>query len=517
MLLQPGVTCWRTAPAGRVSFLLDTSAYFSTAKAVMLQARRSIHLIGWAFDPLTQLEPGPDGGGPASDQVAELLKRLAREQPELDVRVLVWKSALPISASQHFFPHRARRAFRGSGVRFRLDATVPFGACHHQKVLVVDDQIAFCGGGDIGVDRWDTIKHREHDRRRTMPWGKAHGPRHEVMAMIQGEAARALGDLARARWARSRQDPDDPAPVAPVSQAPARSVSWPEFVRVDLSDVTVGIARTLPDWRGQRGVREAERLHLASIAAARRLIYLENQYVAAPIYAEALAARLGEADGPEVVIVSTARAPSWFDHMTMDRARSDVLRRLYAADVHGRFHAYCPYTRGGAEGIIVHSKVAIIDDRLLRAGSTNLNNRSAGFDSECDVAVEPAAGDAHAPAAIERFRARLLAHYLGCAPEAFAAAHAAQGTLAGAIEALDRGETRRLRPLEPSRHGPLATLITAYHLGDPAGPDSWRPWRRRNAIAAEPRALLEDLRRDAAAIHRPEPEPAEADPGVTAL
>jgi phosphatidylserine/phosphatidylglycerophosphate/cardiolipin synthase-like enzyme len=497
--LKPGLTCWRTATADRVAFLLDNAAYFSAAKAAMLKAKKTIHLLGWAFDPLTQLEPGPEGQGPPSDQVGEFLKRLAAERPELDIRVLVWKSALPIAASQHFFPHRARRCFHGSRVHFRLDASVPFGACHHQKVLVIDDQIAFCGGGDIGADRWDTVKHREHDKRRTMPWGQIHGPRHEVMAMMEGPAAKALGDLARARWMRACENFGGLS-LEPVRLEPGGGESyWPPHIKVDLEDVTVGIARTMPDWRDQAEVRETERLHLAAIASAKRLIYLENQYFTGPLYAEALAARLKEADGPEVVLVSTAKAPSWFDHMTMDRTRSDFVKTLQEADVHGRFHAYCPWTRRGAENIIVHSKTSIIDDRLLRSGSTNLNNRSAGFDSECDVAVEAGAADTATRQGIERFRARLMAHYLGCSPEVFAVVHAEQGSLAGAIEVLDTGEKRRLRPLKPTPLGPLATLIAAFHLGDPADPaDSWRPWRRRQDIEAERRAFLEDLERVAA-------------------
>jgi phosphatidylserine/phosphatidylglycerophosphate/cardiolipin synthase-like enzyme len=487
LLLQPGLTCWRTARAERAAFLLDNSTYFSAAKAAMLQASRSIHLVGWAFDPLTHLEPDDTGGGRKDDQIAEFLKRLARDRPGLDVRILCWKSALPIAASQHFFPHRAQQAFLGSPVKFRLDASIPMGACHHQKVLVIDDQIAFCGGGDISVDRWDTIKHRDFDQRRTMPWGKPHGPRHEVMAMLEGPVAAALGDLVRARWFRSNRER-----LAPP-QREAGLVYWPGHVKIDFTDVEVGIARTEPDWRNWAEVRESERLHLAAIASAKRLIYLENQYVTSPIYAEALAARLAEPDGPEVVIVSTAHAPSWFDHMTMDRTRSQFIAHLEAADAFGRFRAYCPYTRKGTNCILVHSKVTIIDDRLLRAGSTNLNNRSAGFDTECDVAVD--AETSEQATAIHRFRARLLAHYLGCPPEHFEEAHVRVGTLAGAIEALDTSTPRRLRPLRPTPLGPLATLIAAFHLGDPAAPqDSWRPWRRRLDIAAERRDFLEDIR-----------------------
>ena len=37
---------------------------------------------------------------------------------------------------------------------------------------------------------------------------------------------------------------------------------------------------------------------------------------------------------------------------------------------------------------MVHSKVMIVDDTLLRVGSANLNNRSMGTDTECDLALE---------------------------------------------------------------------------------------------------------------------------------
>jgi phosphatidylserine/phosphatidylglycerophosphate/cardiolipin synthase-like enzyme len=283
-------------------------------------------------------------------------------------------------------------------------------------------------------------------------------------------------------------------------------------VKVDFTDVQIGIARTQPDWRGQVEVRETERLHLASIAAAETLIYLENQYIASPVYAEALAARLSEKDGPEVVIVSTAKAPSWFDQMTMDKTRSTFLERLIEADTYGRFHAYCPHTRKGTANIIVHSKVSIIDDRLLRAGSTNLNNRSAGFDTEADVALE--SEDETTSAAIARFRSRLLAHFIGCSTEAFEDAHHATGSLAGAIEALDTAAPRRMRALRPEPLGPFARLIAAYHLGDPAdAEDSLRPWKRRAVIEGERRRFLADLRRAGETLPGP---PAPSSPGSTA-
>jgi phosphatidylserine/phosphatidylglycerophosphate/cardiolipin synthase-like enzyme len=481
MLLRPGDTCWRRASADRAAVLIDSAAYFAAAKSAMAKAKTSIHLLGWAFDPLTQLEPDAQGGGSTKDQVGDFLKDLALNRPSLDVRVLIWKSALPIAASQHFFPHRARACFRNTPVSFRLDAAVPLGACHHQKVLVIDDRVAFCGGGDITTDRWDTPEHLDDDSRRRMPFGGIHDPRHEVMMCVEGEAAQALGELFRRRWRRATAaDLPDPAPDD-------RSASpWPDGLASPFTGVTVGIARTEPAWKRYPEVRESEALHLAGIAAAKRYIYLENQYVASPVIGEALAARLEEADGPEVVIVSTEHSPSWFDRLTMDKTRSALLGRLQAADRWGRFHAYCPETRAG-KTIIVHCKATVIDDQLLRVGSTNLNMRSAGFDSECDMAIEAEAGPAGAQtrAAIAAHRTRTLAHFLGRTPAEVDAAIASTGGLAAAVEALDTGPQRRLRRLGPVRIGPVARLIATFHLGDPTAPtDSWRPWRRRAAILA---------------------------------
>jgi phosphatidylserine/phosphatidylglycerophosphate/cardiolipin synthase-like enzyme len=487
VLLKPGRTCWRTARASRAAIILDSQDYFRAAKAAMLKAKRSIYLLGWSFDPLTQFTPDPTGSGPLEDRAGPFLRDLACERPGLDVRILIWKSALPVAASQHFFPHRARACFKGTPVDFLLDASVPFGACHHQKVLVIDDVLAFCGGGDISIDRWDSTAHLDGDQRRHMPTGGVHDPRHEVMMMVEGPAAGLLGDLCRHRWARGRgRDlPDRDETVEAATASP-----WPEFVAPTFHDVDVGLARTEPAWRKLPEVRESEALHLAAIASAKRFIYLENQYVASPAMGEALAARLGEADGPEVLIVSTEHSPSWFDRMTMDKTRSALIRRLQNADRYGRFHAFCPETDSG-KTIIVHAKCSIIDDEMLRAGSTTLNNRSTGFDTEADIAIEAAqgpAGDA-TRAAIARHRWRTIAHFLAKTADEVEAAVARTGSLAGAVQALDDGPLRRLRRLGPVPIGPLAALIAAHHLGDPLTPgDSWRPWRRRQALR---RNLLE--------------------------
>ncbi len=483
-LMDDGEVVWRRARAGRVALLVDSAAYFAAALEVMLKAQRSITLLGWGFDPRTRLKPDRAGGEHGPDEIGKLLIRLSEERPELEIRVLIWKSALPISASQHFFPHRAKSWFAGTRVTFILDALVPYGACHHQKVLIVDDAVAFSGGGDISVDRWDSTAHLDVDPRRLMPGGLFHPPRHEVMMMVDGAAAHALGDLARRRWLRATGEALQPCP-------PPAEDRWPAFVTPHFTDIAIGIARTEPQWRGEPGAREIETLHLQAIARAKRCIYLENQYFTSPLIVAALMARLREPDGPEVVLVSTRNSPSWFDQATMDRTRWSMVERIEAADAHDRFHAYCPRTTKG-RAIIVHSKVAIIDDEILRVGSANLNNRSAGFDTECDLILE--AEGAEDRAAILAFRGHLLAHHVGCTPAALAEALEQSGSLAGAIALTSDPQRGRLRPMPSVKMGPLARFIAAFHVGDPLGPqDSWWPPARRRILRARVEALRPGL------------------------
>lgn len=474
---RPG-TCWKTAIAPRFAVLMDNEAYFEALASSLSKARKSIVLLGWQFDPRTRLDPEtrPDDH---QAQIGHQLRMLVKSRPDLDVRLLVWNSPLLIAASQGFYPHRAQGWFRKRLIEFRLDQPGPLGACHHQKVIVIDDAVAFVGGGDVATDRWDNPDHLDDDPRRCMPTGLIAPPRHETMCVMDGEAARVLGDLARERWFRAtweRTRPDD-----------TDNDPWPDGVRPDLTDVPVGVSRTEPAWAGRREVREVEALHLTSIESAKSLIYFENQYFTSPRIAAALARRLEEPDGPEVVLVSTGHSPSWFDRWTMDTTRSEILYRLERADHHNRFFAFSPLTRGG-QRLIVHAKVTVIDDRLLRIGSANLNNRSMGFDTECDVAAEPITDDGRA--VIRRLRQASIAHFIGAPLEAYRAAEEVSGSVGRAIEAFSGGRMQVLGARPPSR---LEAFIAEWQLGDPASADdAWRPWKRRNPTQRPDQGSVDD-------------------------
>jgi phosphatidylserine/phosphatidylglycerophosphate/cardiolipin synthase-like enzyme len=122
---------------------------------------------------------------------------------------------------------------------------------------------------------------------------------------------------------------------------------------------------------------------------------------------------------------------------------------------------YWPVTDGNAP-IYVHSKVLVVDDRLLRIGSSNFNNRSMGFDSECDVALEALPDDpehAELRREIASFRDELVAEHLGVSVAELTEAIGEHRSVFKAIEAL-RGEGKTLRPFTErtvaNEAGPLA-------------------------------------------------------------
>ena len=472
-ILSAGRTCTRIVRANRLGFAIDFETYYAAAREALASARKSIILLGWDFDPRVRLEPYPTRN---ANRIGPYLNQLKRERPELDIRILIWAMALPMAAQHRFFPQRTG-FWLDNGIHFHLDHTSPYGASRHEKILVIDDRLAFCGGGDFSVGRLDTVDHPDKARWRVTPTGMPYPPRHDVMMLVDGEAARSLGEHARERW-REATDENVPAPEdEPTSQR--EGTSWPKPIFPIARDIGVGLIHTVPTPGDRPLERVNEALYLTAIRAARKLIYLENQYFTSPVIREALAARLAELDGPEIVMICTYRAPSYFDHATMDSARDIFVARLRRADAFNRFRAYTPYTAGGRP-IIVHSKIAIIDDRLLRIGSTNLNNRSFGYDTETDVAFETTDGDTGLAIALAEVRAALVSHFLGPKGARFAAAYTERRSLIEAIDLADGETRRRLRPYVPRRHGWVQNLIARWHIGDPRDTsDAWRPWRRQ--------------------------------------
>ncbi|MDA3785557.1 MAG: VTT domain-containing protein [Deltaproteobacteria bacterium] len=461
-ILKPGDTCWRREEAARLTFLVDGADYFQAVRETLKQARHSAWVIGWDIDSRFELirEPAADG---LPVRFGEFLRRLVRDTPQLHVYVLNWEYSIIYAPEREWLPIYKMEWTSPRRLHFHMDSRHPLGASHHQKIVVVDDQVAFVGGLDFTLGRWDTPEHDVHDPRRRDLNETIPQPYHDVQVAVSGDIARALGDLARKRWHQATGQ------QVRAAESLSGSAPWPPGVAVDIEEVMVGIARTYPVYKDQGEVREIERLLLAAIGAARKMIYLENQYFTALKIGEALARRLEEDDGPEIVIILPEETTGWLSHYTMDVLRERLLKQLVAADHHDRLRLYYPLLPDlGQQCLNVHSKVLIIDNELIRIGSANYNNRSMGLDTECDLALE-AGGQERLRTAIAAFRNRLLAEHLAVSPAAVDEAMAQEQSLIRAIESL-HSPGRTLSPLPFRISKEVDDLVPDFQIADPEQP-----------------------------------------------
>ena len=460
-ILHPGVNCWRSDQARRAAFLIDGAAYFSAFRAAVRQARRSVFIIGWDIN--SNVELLRDGAIPDElpNSLGDFLNALVKRRRDLKVYVLAWDFAMLYALDREFLPLYKLGWRTHRRLRFHLDDAHPFGASQHQKMVVVDDAVAFVGGLDLTKGRWDTTEHRPDEPRRCDPDGENYSPFHDVQMMVDGDAAAAIGKLARERWRRAtgarldaeQRTCDDP---------------WPANVKPCLTDIAIAIVRTEPCYRDYPLVQEVKQLYLDAINAANKWIYLENQYFTAVEIGDALGRRLQERNGPEVVMVSRLRGGGWLEENTMGTLRARLLVRLRDSDPYHRLRVYYPDREDlSGEPINVHSKIMVVDDRLFRVGSANLSNRSMGCDSECDLAIE--GDEPRVQEAIGDFRNRLLAEHLDVDSGDIAKNMKAKGSLIAAIETC-RGNNRTLKSLEPSLDSYSDGLIPEASVIDPEQP-----------------------------------------------
>ncbi len=460
-LFIPGETCWRIARASRAAVIVDADDYFRIARAAMLKAEKQILLVGWDFDariPLAK-EQGEDDEGPLP--VGDFIPWLVEHRPELEVYLLRWDVGALKTLTHGSTLVTVANWMMHKRIHTKLDGHHPTGGSHHQKIVVIDDCLAFCGGIDMTAERWDTRCHADDEPQRLDPAGDAYGPWHDATTALEGPAAVALGEQSRARWAAAGG-----APIAPPHPS---EDCWPDELVAGFTDVPVAIARTLPEMDDQEPVHEIEALYLKLIASAKHHIYAESQYFASRRVAEAIARRLDEPDGPEIVIVNPETAQGWLEPMAMDTARARLVEALRKRDTHRRLRIYHPFTAGGT-AIYVHAKVTVIDDLVLRVGSSNFNNRSMRLDSECDVAIQAEASGDAVSIAITGIRDGLIAEHLGLDPADVSAKIAETGSLIATIEAL-RGPARTLRDYLIPDLSTVEAWLAENEVLDPENPD----------------------------------------------
>jgi phosphatidylserine/phosphatidylglycerophosphate/cardiolipin synthase-like enzyme/uncharacterized membrane protein YdjX (TVP38/TMEM64 family) len=461
-ILSPNANVWRIERANRFSVLIDGASFFGAVRQAALLARRSIIIMGWDLDSRTRLV---DASGQAKDaypaELAAFLSALVTERSTLNVYLLLWDYSLLYAAERESFPLFSLQWRTPPRVHFSLDNQVPLGASQHQKIVVIDGQVAFSGGLDLTGRRWDTPEHAVDNPFRIDPGGKPYRPFHDVQAIVDGHAAGALYDIARQRWRC--------VTLEELPDAEAGSDAWPEAVRPDFQNVQVGLARTQPAMGAFKEQREVEALFLDSIGTAERALYIENQFFTSVPIAERIAHRMQERQALETLLIGPQNHESWIEARTMRNGRIRFLRTLLDAGVGDRVRLVYPHVEqeGTSTDTMMHSKVMVIDDRFLRIGSANLNNRSMGTDTECDLAIE--ATTEQERARILDIRHRLLADHCGV-PAADVARHFAEGH--GLIRASYelQGAGHSLRDVDDGEPDPAEMARYVEGVADPERP-----------------------------------------------
>lgn len=462
--LRPGSNCWRIARATRFAVIVDAQEYFRAVKEAMLAAQRAVYLIGWDFDTRVEFERG-DKTLEGPNTLGAFIRWIDKNRTDLRIFILKWDVGMLFELARGTPPLAMLGWLTSRRINLRLDSAHPVGAAQHQKIVVVDDTLAFCGGIDITVDRWDTRLHRDKDERRARANGKQYDPWHDATTAVEGQAAQALGTLARMRWFDATGER-----IAPPER---RDASWPTGIEPLFADVDVAIARTVPAHADIEAVQEIETLYLDAIARASSTIYCESQYFASRRIAEAMAARLREPDGPEIIVINPDSADGYLEAAVMDTARARLLKMISVADRHGRFRIFTPVT-AARQPIYVHAKILIVDDSVLRVGSSNFNNRSLGFDVECDLAVAPSWDESDVRERILGFRNDLLAEHLGVtAADVDTAVKSNAGSLIRTIEGL-LGPQKSLVPYLPDEPNAVESALDDMELLDPERPAARR-------------------------------------------
>ncbi|WP_134499147.1 phospholipase D-like domain-containing protein [Microvirga pakistanensis] len=433
-ILQPGRNCWRLVPADKASALIDGEEYFTQLEAALRRAKRSIMIIGWDFDGSIRLRP--DIAPEASPPLGSLLRSLVEEKPDLEIRILVWSVAVvhaPGAPGPLIFGAEWQNHPR---LQLRLDKHHPLYAAHHQKIVCIDDSLAFVGGMDLTVRRWDTRDHSCDNPYRLREDGTIYDPVHDVQIVVTGPAAHSISELACDRWR-----------IATGEEIQLRSQPeqepWPLDLCPHFSNVPVAISRTYPAWGRQSAVQEAAALNLDALSAARHSIYIEAQYMTAPCIGDVLERQLARPDGPEIVVIQTHESHGWAEKRVMGTNRDRLIRRLRKADRYDRLRVYYPVVPAANSfcQVLIHSKLIIVDDVFLRIGSSNLNNRSIGLDTECDLAIE-ANNDAMRRTIVD-LRNRLLGEHLNVSPDILSRAIDEEGgSLIAAVERLNVNDRR---------------------------------------------------------------------------
>ena len=394
-LFKPRENCWRIKNASHAAPVIDCLNYYRAVHEAICNARHTLFITGWDIDSRIELLRGKEAeNSQCPNTLYELLKWKSEANPDLKIYLNRWDYSVFLAAERETFSSMKWRFSGIKNLEFIFDDQLPLGASHHQKIIVVDDEIAFCGGMDIAIARWDSRHHHISENQRKDPHGtlllgieKEYKPYHDAQMIVAGDAAKSLGELSRKRWFYASGKRPKAIKKDDVTGLPD---AWPKSVVPIFENVQIGISLTVPRFRQQKQNRGVERLYIDMIEKAERFIYMENQFFTHVEIAQAINKRLHERPELRVLMLSCKDPQGFMERKTMYYGRVRFKDALIAGGVADRTALAYPITeeKSKREQVRIHSKIMIVDDRYLRIGSSNLNYRSMTLDTECDLVIE---------------------------------------------------------------------------------------------------------------------------------
>ena len=389
-------------------------AFHRIAEAV--EAARASVWVTVAFVERALVLPGTRG------TLFDLLDRAAARG--LDVRALFWREPeldrlLP--GAEHFGGNAEERAWlaaRRACFLARWDHLPRY--CHHQKSWLIDagraGEVAFVGG--INLDHGSMVP-PGHPPVTAGAAADIYVNVHDLYLELRGPAATDVHHNFVQRWneASERDRPDGTWPDA----TRAGGLVFPRAVSPPAGAVTVQLTRTVraehyrdptaapgaAPFAIEGGERSVLEQYLAAVEAARRAIYLENQFLHAPEVLAGLEAAL--ARGVEVVFLVPAVPMPEIGAARRDPRAAALFAQLEVLGRHPCFTLAGLAASGGAaryQDIYIHAKAALVDDAWATIGSTNVASRSFYGDTELNASF----WDARATRAL---RCALLREHLG--------------------------------------------------------------------------------------------------------
>lgn len=393
----------------RAEVLIDGEDAWASVADAIAGARDRIHLTTWIYQETAELRR-PDPLADPADRVGYTIHRVLQDRAASGVlvRLLLW------DAPFIDIPARARDAAEATNDNFEVlqEANITEGALlrpdeypllskllgahplfsFHQKTAMIDGKIGFCGGMNLKENDWDRPAHRLFDPARatfsrlstfrqlvrSRVQSPDHPPRHDFMARLEGPAVAHLEANFQQRWNHVRADHgtwwEASTPVADTPAPPPMGVS------------AVQVIRTMPEPYAERGILDA---YVRAIGAARRLIYIEDQYFRSTHVSDAIADAVRTWPDLHVIVV-TVRAYS--ESLIQSGWSWECFERIRARRPDFELYTLVVTEVDATPNVIqrevdIHAKIMIVDDIFLTVGSCNVNDRGFELEGEINLAI----------------------------------------------------------------------------------------------------------------------------------